>query len=154
MRVFLNKIPEEILYSKIWGLHLIRHMNRTVKRSDFPILSLKCSFVKDLFKLNDKNLLSFCSVEEMNIEHGYIPETEIISMRQHIREIFIQNKINLEALSISLPFRPAIFSLLNISKKGCGRWTNLKKGLWSTQNIRKREIVWETELGRIQGVPF
>ena len=154
MRVFLNKIPEEILYSKIWGLHLIQHMSRAVKRSDFPYLSSKCNFVRDLFKVNDKNQLSFCSVEEMNTKFGYIPDTEIVSMRQHIRETLIQNNVKLEELSTSLPFRPAIFSLVNISKKGCGRWTNLKKGLWSTLNLRKREVGWETELGRIQGVPF
>ena len=154
MRVFLEKIPEEILNSRIWGLHLIRHRGRIVKSSDFPIIASKCQFIKDLFKTNDNGSISFLTNAEMIHTYGFIPEWEITSLRQHIREIFMQKNLNPNTLQIDPPFRPAIYYLLNTSKKGCGKWTNLKKKKWSTQNIKNREIKWERELGRVQGVPF
>ena len=150
---FLKRRPEEIIYSKIWGSNLFLARNRQLNQRHYASLEGKIERISDIMRYESGNS-EILTWEEANEKYDNLDQGQYTSLRQIIRETLHSKNIDISLIRANSPFMPNIHSLLNMSKKGCGKWTNLKKRNFPSNNIRNREQKWNETLGRTLGIDF
>ena len=152
---FVTKCPEEYMLSLIWGSRVVLARNKVLKRVNFPTLSAVVKYPLDIMKTEINGEIEFRTNQEITDQYGHIPETEIVSLRQIVRENMRRYGLDIATVKYTLPFCPSLVNLLNYSKKGCSKWTNMRLYKHGARSgIHKRELKWEEKLGRPQGVSF
>jgi hypothetical protein len=114
----------------------------------------KISNIVDLLRLSGDGkckIVDWESFQQTNQDAVY---EEFLSIKQAVNYTLQNRGINVSQINLTLPSRPIILSLINMSAKGCSKWTKLKKRTIVGPGVRKREEKWNESLGRIQGIYF
>ena len=145
--------PTKILSASFWNNPLFIR-NRPIKKTDFPEISEKITYLLDFFKLGTNELLTRQEIEEKfdvqisqdtYIELSYIVKTSLQKIGMRLDKLPL----------VQLPVQPALIAIATMTKKGCSSYYKLirsKRNL--SANIQEREAVWHTELGSVYGIQF
>ena len=149
---FLKKHPENILFTPIWNSHSFLMNNKPCTGRNFNSVRF-VAFPSDI--MSEKNgLLDFLEVEEVqNIRNIMINPDEYISLKQIIRNGMAALRFNFQMHRLANPSRPSGKVFINLSEKGCNKWTALYR-YGSTNTIATYERNWEENLGNRQGILF
>ena len=151
---YLKSSPEGFLDCYIWGNNLILKRNRSFTRTEFPHIARHIHTSRDVMKSDLNGNLQLFSLTEIRAIFPTIPQNEYLSFRQAILENVRKFNLNLQNVSLQLPALPCFIKLLCIQKKGCNKWTKIRKFKIGTPlTIIKREEKWEIDINRNLG-PF
>ena len=153
-RDFLIKFPEEIIYSQIWGSDIIKRGNRRLFRLEFPSICIHINTIADFLRPTVDGNCRLLEWNEMLLLSRDAIFEEFLSLKLAIRHTLEFNNLTLDQLIYATPNRPTLISLLSLSTKGCGKWQRLRSLHGTSKGVAKREDLWNTALGRNQGIAF
>ena len=143
-RVFAGQNPESLIFSNIWDSSLLKLNNRSFSRHFHPSLRYKITYVSDLI-----NPISgtFFTYDEFSILKGRPDRVKYDNIISSARALLQHHNIDISSIKIQTPIRPFWLFFFNITPKGCNGWTKLLR-LSRSDNIRQREVNWETLLNK------
>ena len=145
--------PEEIINCTIWGSDLFTRNQSLTNRRQFRGIPDNITFPSDILK-NSNLGLEFLSLEECTSKFGPCNEDEYLSLRYLITTSMRKVGADINTINLTRPIRPTIFTLINLSEKGCNKWTKLLKPKYVSENTRNLEIKWNNRLGTMQSLDF
>ena len=150
---FLKKYPDNILNVPIWDSHSFLKSNKPISRTGFASLRNIVTFPSDLLAV-DGGTLQFIDHAQAEIKFNTtIDPLQYLSLRLVLRNAIALLRFNLPMHVQILPERPAGKVLINLTDKGCSKWTTLIKKKCN-RSIVHCEQKWEENLGNVQGVRF
>ena len=156
MLELVKQYPEKLLVTVLWGSVFFTQNDRPLRTKLYPSLAGKILCPIDIIDAN-MNEIRFKEFNEICASYGNINEDEYISLKVAISQTFMKNKFNLADMdksNLSMPYAPSFIQLINLSLKGCSKWTRLLKKKYTNQNIVSFEQKWDLALGAKQGVNF
>ena len=153
MLELVKKYPEEIINCNIWGSDLFTRNNSILLRKHFPNIPHIIKTPSDILK-KCKQGSEFINIDEFISRYGYIDNDSFISFKLCLHYSLRKWNVDLNMVNFNCPFRPGILNLINMSVKGCSRWTNLLKDRYVSENTRKLENKWNERLGALQDISF
>ena len=153
MREKIKYTPEDMLFCSLWGSEWFTKNGSVLKRGAFRSLSQEIKMPVDIMVYRD-NRTHFLNYEELVNKYGYCNENDYISLKVVVRSSLQKKNIIVEHLTLTYPYRPALLILVNMSLKGCNKWTSLLKCNRVSNNTRDLEVKWENKLGNPQGIFF
>ena len=153
MLELVKRHPEEILNCTIWGSDMFTRNQSLTNKRHFPGISNKIQFPTDILKDTGMGL-EFISEAEYELIYGHCNVNEYISLKYLIATSLRKVGADINTMYIIQPTRPTMLTLINLTDKGCSRWTSLLKGSYVTDNVRLMEIKWSTRLQSIQSLNF
>ena len=127
--------------------------NSILLRKHFPNIPHIIKTPSDILK-KCKQGSEFINIDEFISRYGYIDNDSFISFKLCLHYSLRKWNVDLNMVNFNCPFRPGILNLINMSVKGCSRWTNLLKDRYVSENTRKLENKWNERLGALQDISF
>merc|ERR1712015_316351 len=153
-RNYQRKYPQTVGNCNVWGSTHIVSYSGPIEADECPNLSAKAKYVRD-FLINENGNSRLMNPEEIIEKYDGIPREEAVQALEHLNTAATRQKIEFDKLDLQMPMRPGFVSLLNISRKGCAKWTSLLKSVYGTTNsIVKFERKWARALGRPLSIQF
>ena len=122
---FLKKYPDNILNVPIWDSHSFLKSNKPISRTGFASLRNIVTFPSDLLAV-DGGTLQFIDHAQAEIKFNTtIDPLQYLSLRLVLRNAIALLRFNLPMHVQILPERPAGKVLINLTDKGCSKWTTL-----------------------------
>ena len=153
MLELIGKYPEEILKCTIWGSDFFTRNQALVTPGNFPSLSKSIRAPIDILKTTDTGM-NFYTYDEYIGQYGNVDKDEFISFKYMISQSLMKYNVDLNLIKIEQPSRPAFLNLINLSEKGCSKWTKIMKNRYVTENTRRMEGKWNEKLGNILGIEY
>ena len=72
------------------------------------------------------------TVEEIIESYRDVPRVEAVQTLEHLESCMFRHGLDLNEIDMQSPMRPGFVSLLNISRKGCAKWTALQRPIFGT----------------------
>ena len=152
MQGALFSCPESLVFAPFWDNSSITRNNKTIKGKSYPMLKDKIKTVSDFFNPATGHLRSKTELNDgLNTD---IDEDTVVEIHHIIKCAFrmIGLKHDFKP-TITLPCRPLLIQIANISQKGCNLYTKLlSKQNHLTANLENRENKWHIELNVTFGV--
>ena len=129
MLELVKQYPEKLLVTVLWGSVFFTQNDRPLRTKLYPSLAGKILCPIDIIDAN-MNEIRFKEFNEICASYGNINEDEYISLKVAISQTFMKNKFNLADMdksNLSMPYAPSFIQLINLSLKGCSKWTRLLK---------------------------
>ena len=154
MQGALESCPEKIICAPFWDNTNILRNNRTIDKTNFPVLASKVLSVADLYNPGTTKVLTKHEwKDKFNID---VKEEDIVEIR-----LILKNSLNALGLNENvvmapcLPYRPLLIEIANSSSKGCSYYCKLLKNKVNNQDaMNSREEKWHNELNYVLGVQF
>lgn len=147
-----NNTPEDIITYPLWSSNVFLRNNIICKRNQFGNIGRLATYPLDIISI-ENSIPAFISVVEFENKFNETPDfLHFTSIKLVIKQALQKHGMILENLEISFPFQLPLYKIANYSLKGCSRWVKmLRKMKHANENLEKRERLWETELGAVQG---
>ena len=134
----------------IWNCSIFKQGKRPFIPRFHPSLKNIITFASDLINPDSG---SFFTLQEFMELHGNINTIQLLNIMHAVSSFLLSSRLPPSSLFQAKPSRPSWLSFFNITLKGCRGWTRLLRNFRS-DNIRKREEKWETDLSKNLGPIF
>ena len=149
---YQRKLKNKLVDANIFGSNYLNPEGEPLMTEDFPNLGNKVNYMRDIISHQNERLYN---VNEASAMFPDCPIGEITDFLNKMNGIIVRFNIEIEKFDLSLPFRPLIVQLINISEKGCAQWTKLLRFKFgTTYSIMCRERKWGEKLGRPLSIMF
>ena len=150
---FLKKNPENILVTPLWNSFSFLANNKPILKRNFNSLYQYILYPMDIMNFKNGSFNFMTLDEAQNSLRGRFDANQFISLKQVIRNGMAILSFNFAMFVPTYPIRPSGKILINMSKKGCNKWSALYK-IGNNNSITAQESKWEVALGNRQGIFF